>query len=116
MGGCRVLHHDHRGRETFETLKQLGPLAEWSYSYDPVDVEHGTLGGQRVRFLKALDVTEISPMLRGAGIGTRTVDAKDDLDPVTREEPAAIADQFHLRADVHREYARFIRSQLREVA
>jgi hypothetical protein len=104
------------GRETFETVKLLGDLGEWSYSYDPVDVEHGTYRGQRVRFLKALDVNEISPVLRGAGIGTRTVDAKDDLDPATLEQLRAIARQLDPGPDMAREYARFVRSQLREVA
>jgi hypothetical protein len=78
-----------------------------------VDVEYGTYRGQRVRFLKALDVTEISPVLRGAGIGTRTVDAKDDLDPATREQLQAIAAQLEAgpRELAARELARFIRTQ-----
>lgn len=58
------------GRETHATLKGLGPLAEFSYGYNVLDGEPGTFEGKRVRFLKALDPFEISPVLKGAGLGT----------------------------------------------
>lgn len=64
------------GRDTFETVKQLGPLAEWSYGYDVLDAEPGTQDGRAVQFLKRLAVHEVSPVLRGAGVNTRTLEAK----------------------------------------
>ena len=67
---------------------------------------------RRARFLKRLEVHEVSPVLCGAGVGVRTVDAKDDLDDVTRAQLLAIAHQARLRADMDRELARFIRSGL----
>jgi hypothetical protein len=41
-----------------------------------------------------------------------TVDAKDDLDPATREELAAIAARLDPGIDVGRELVRFIRTGL----
>jgi Caudovirus prohead serine protease len=100
------------GRDTFEVVKRLGDLGQWSYGYDPVDAEPGTWKGRPVRFLKRLQVHEVSPVLRGSGIGVTTLDAKDDLDPATRAELAAIAAPFHLRDDMDREYARYVRTRL----
>lgn len=65
------------GRDTFETVKQLGDLAEWSYSLDDVEAEYGEMAGKSVRYLKRVTgITEVSPVLRGAGIGTRTLAVK----------------------------------------
>jgi hypothetical protein len=66
------------GRETHATIKGLGPLAEYSYGYTvPKDgSSRGQFSGQDVRFLKTLDPHEISPVLKGAGIGTHTLAIK----------------------------------------
>ena len=64
------------GRDTFEVVKQMADLQEWSYGYDVLDADRGEFKGERVRFLKSLKVTEVSPVLLGAGIDTRTIDAK----------------------------------------
>lgn len=66
------------GRDTFEVVKQMGDLQEWSYGYDiPAGgAEHGEFEGQKARFLKRLEVPEVSPVLLGAGIGTRTIAVK----------------------------------------
>jgi hypothetical protein len=61
------------GRETFEVVKELGDLQEWSYGYDAIEESYGDHGGQRVRFLRKLVTHEISPVLLGAGVGTRTL-------------------------------------------
>jgi hypothetical protein len=62
------------GRETFATLKELAELAQFSYGYNVLDFEYGFVAGQAVRFLKKLDLFEISPVLRAAGVGTRLVE------------------------------------------
>ncbi|MGP4092941.1 HK97 family phage prohead protease [Nonomuraea sp. KM90] len=67
------------GRDTFTTVKELGELGQWSYGYDPVEYSYGEHEGQRVRFLDALKVHEVSPVLVGAGVGTRTLSAKSAL-------------------------------------
>lgn len=66
------------GRDAFLTVKALAKrnLGEWSYGYKVNDSYPGTFDGEDVRYLKALDVFEVSPVLRGAGVGTHTVDAK----------------------------------------
>jgi len=64
------------GRDTFTTLKELGELGQWSYGYDPVEYSFGEFEGQRVRFLDKLKVHEVSPVLVGAGVNTRTLAAK----------------------------------------
>lgn len=64
------------GRDTFETVKAMGDLQEWSYGYDILDASPGQQDGQDVQFLKGMDVFEVSPVLLGAGIDTRTLSAK----------------------------------------
>ena len=66
------------GRDTFHVVKELGDLGEWSYGFTvPEDgYEHGEFEGKSVRFLKRLNVYEVSPVLKGAGIGTQTLDVK----------------------------------------
>lgn len=64
------------GRDTFTVVKELGELQEWSYGYDPAEFSYGEHEGQRVRFLQRQKVYEVSPVLLGAGVGTRTMAAK----------------------------------------
>jgi len=64
------------GRETYETIKALGDLQEWSYGFDVLDWEDGEFEGHDVTFLKSLDVIEVSPVMLGAGVDTRTLDIK----------------------------------------
>lgn len=52
------------------------PLQEWSYGFRVVDSETALRDGERVRILKRLAVHEISPVVLGAGMGTRTVAMK----------------------------------------
>lgn len=67
------------GRDTFETVKELGALGEWSYSLHNVTAELGEWDGQPVRIIKAVDVHEVSPVLQGAGVNTRTLGVKSGL-------------------------------------
>lgn len=68
------------GREVYEALKfdmeQAPAKQQWSYGYSVKDAEDGVFDNQRVRFLKSLMVHEVSPVLLGAGIETRTVALK----------------------------------------
>jgi hypothetical protein len=76
-------------REWYSALKfdmaNGEPLQEWSYGFKVVDSEFGEFQGQHVRFLKALEVHEISPVLRGAGLGTGTLAIKS-TDKMTVDE------------------------------
>ena len=72
------------GRDTFSVVKQLGPLGQWSYGYDVMDSDPGVFNGTDVRFLKSLLVHEASPVLVGAGVNTRTLDAKSATHPAPK--------------------------------
>ena len=71
------------GRDTFETVKQLSMdgLQEWSYGFDVLDAEPVERDGRQVRMLKRLKVHEVSPVLLGAGIDTRTLAVKGQQAP-----------------------------------
>jgi hypothetical protein len=57
-------------------LANGGPVQEYSYGFDTIDADFQMRGADRVRLLKRLDVHEVSPVLKGAGIGTRTLAMK----------------------------------------
>jgi hypothetical protein len=64
------------GRDTFAVVKALGERQQWSYGFDVLDAEPGTFDGRDVNFLKRLKVHEVSPVLIGAGVNTRTLATK----------------------------------------
>ncbi len=64
------------GKDTYQTVKNLGPLGEWSYVYTVTKQSFGEQAGRPVRFLEGLDVYSVDPVLAGAGIDTRTTDIK----------------------------------------
>lgn len=78
------------GRDTWETVKELSAddLQEWSYSLDDVVAKSGVVDGQKVQIIEKVGlVKEVSPVLQGAGIGTRTLSTKSrkELSSVTRQ-------------------------------
>lgn len=64
------------GLDTFRTVKGLGELQEWSYGFDVTKESFGDFNGQQVRFLEGLKTYEVSPVLLGAGLNTRTIASK----------------------------------------
>ena len=68
------------GRDVFESIKMSDELQSYSYGYNLLKYKYGTftaVGAQKdVRYLEEVDVVEISPVLVGAGIDTRTIDVK----------------------------------------
>lgn len=60
------------GKDTYLSVKALGGLQEWSYGFDVTEQSFGEFEGQEVRFLRGLDVHEVSPVMLGAGVGTGT--------------------------------------------
>jgi HK97 family phage prohead protease len=52
------------------------PVQEWSYGFGILDAGFEQRNGERVRVLKRLDVHEVSPVLKGAGVGTTTIAIK----------------------------------------
>ncbi|MER5252911.1 HK97 family phage prohead protease [Streptomyces sp. NPDC002855] len=80
------------GRDTFETVKALGALQEFSYGFDVVDSsteEAKSLGAKRV--LKSLKVHEVSPVLLGAGMNTRVLEAKSEKKSLADELAEVVA-------------------------
>lgn len=67
------------GRDTFTVVKELGEQQEWSYGFDVEERSFGKQDDRDVQFLKKLKVHEVSPVLLGAGVGTRTIGAKGAL-------------------------------------
>lgn len=72
------------GREWFSSVKfdfegccEGAPkIQEWSYGFRVIDSADETRDDNRVRVLKRLEVFEVSPVVKGAGIGTGTLDIK----------------------------------------
>jgi HK97 family phage prohead protease len=60
------------GKDTYLAVKALGDLQEWSYGFEIQEYSFGEFEGEEVRFLKKLNVFEVSPVMIGAGIGTGT--------------------------------------------
>lgn len=74
----RFLIDTPHGRACFDTVKALADegLGEWSYGLMNVKAERKTIDGRQVRVIKQVDIPEVSPVLVGAGINTRTLAAK----------------------------------------
>ena len=92
------------GKDAFLTVKALSEsgLQEWSYSLETVTAELGELDGKRVRFIKSVNVKEVSPVLRGAGVNTRTLAAKSadgSHDYEITADAASAGSKFSAHAD-----------------
>lgn len=57
-------------------LETGNPVQQWSYGYGVLDFANESRGGQKIRNLKKLSVLEVSPVIVGAGKGTRTLEMK----------------------------------------
>ncbi len=86
------------GKEHYETVKLNGELQEWSFGFkvleqaddNEVDAWAKAHDGARpMRIIKKLDPFEISPVMKGAGIGTATIAIKNDVDGLPYAEQAA---------------------------
>ena len=66
------------GREAYETCKAMGDLQRWSWGFRPLDpIVYAEQDGRRVRILSATETLEVSPVLVGASVGTRTTAIKE---------------------------------------
>lgn len=68
------------GRESFETLKEMGPDQEWSFGFRVLGWEVPSEAERKagaVRIITKMDAFEVSPVLIGAGVGTRTMSVKE---------------------------------------
>ena len=71
-------------------VKELGTKQEWSYGFDVKgtgdvdDLPEELQGADRV--LTKLEVFEVSPVLKGAGVDTQTVVVKQKPEPIIEEK------------------------------
>lgn len=94
------------GRETYETLKGLDDLAEFSYGFDVEEAEMGEFEGQKVQILKKIKVYEISPVLLGAGIGTGLAIPLKGQKPYPSEHSCRLRPPGDFQADTFRRITR----------
>lgn len=80
------------GRQHFLTVKNLAELQEWSYGFRVLEAEEGEFEGRQVRFLKKLQVFEVSPVMQGAGVDTMTVAIKG-ADPTLADDMQAMTER-----------------------
>lgn len=65
------------GADAFEVVKELGAMQEWSYSLHDVIRKTAERDGQRYWIIEDVGlIKEVSPVLIGAGVNTRTLVAK----------------------------------------
>lgn len=66
------------GVDAFRTVKALSgqDLQEWSYSLRDIKSSATVVKGKSARHLDSFEVAEVSPVIKGASIGTRTIDIK----------------------------------------
>jgi len=74
------------GKEHYATIKNVGPLQQWSYTFEVEDSAPGVFDGKDVRFLKKMHVIAAAPVQRGAGVNTQTLAIKAADKAVTRTE------------------------------
>lgn len=84
------------GRETYLTVKALGDLQEWSYGFAIEEHSFGDFEGREARFLRKLNVFEVSPVMIGAGNDTRTERIKSAI-LVGEADADAAADDLGLK-------------------
>lgn len=88
------------GRETFTVLKEMGADQEWSFGFmiKGTEVPDEDLRKQGVyRILTKLEPFEVSPVMIGAGVGTRTTRVKQLVhalvgEPTASDPPAPTPD------------------------
>lgn len=84
------------GADTYKTAKQLGPLMEWSYGYDPTnyvskDDPRVAAHEGAMRGLVKVEPYEASPVLLGAGVMTGTDWIKSMKSPFSDQAEQVLA-------------------------
>lgn len=79
------------GRDTFNVVTAMGSLQEWSYGFDVLESSYGEIDGKAVQFLDKLKVHEVSPVLIGAGVNTRTLGVKGEGMKLSEQATAVVA-------------------------
>ncbi|CAK0773925.1 conserved hypothetical protein [Gammaproteobacteria bacterium] len=67
------------GQEAYKTVKAMDNLQEWSWGFRTMKSTWEQRGDAMIRHLIETEVYEVSPVLKGAGMGTRTLAIKGRL-------------------------------------
>lgn len=91
----QFLMNTSHGSDAFYTVKALSEqgLQEWSYSLSGIQSHKGLKDGKPARFLDSFGVTEVSPVIKGASIGTRTTSIKGADDEFDEDQDDLYRDQ-----------------------
>ena len=65
------------GRDHYFTVRMMKELQEWSFGLDVQESSWEMRDHTEVRLLHKIQVVEFSPCMRGAGVGTMTLNIKD---------------------------------------
>ncbi len=90
--GRLFIDENQTARETYAAMKNVGgdgrpPLRQFSFSYDIVEAGWEVEGGEEIFSLKALDLIEVGPCLKGVNDATRLIAVKSDTAADGRERP-----------------------------
>jgi phage head maturation protease len=116
------------GRETYESVKFSGALQEWSYGFRVLesgsDKELDSWaeahdGARPMRIIKKVEPYEVSPVLKGAGVATATLDIKSGLSYADHTEAVlaavnSVAERTRSLADLRRKDGRDLSQSNRE--
>lgn len=93
VASLRFFMNTESGREHFEQVKEMDDLQEWSFGWIPgtektesLTEEQRAAGIRKV--IKEVPVVEVSPVLMGASIGTRTTSVKCEACQLAEEKAA----------------------------
>jgi HK97 family phage prohead protease len=100
------------GKETYESVKASGDLQQWSYGFDIDKWSVGKFEDEEVRFLEAMTVHEISPVMLGAQPLTSTDQIKTQK--VGRRNSAADEEAMRSALDALTNAANTLRQVLGE--
>jgi len=113
------------GRDTYEAVKFTGNLQEWSYGFRVLETGSDKeidewaekhQGERPERIIKKIEPYEISPVLKGAGIGTTTLAIKSGLSYADHAEAVlaavqSVAERTKSLADLRRKEGRDLSPQ-----
>jgi hypothetical protein len=104
------------GRETFETLKEMGEDQEWSFAFRVLAWENPSEAERKAgasRVITKMGAFEVSPVLVGAGVGTGTTGLKSAQSPAPEPPvpPAPVVDDALVKAVASEVMARMAAEQ-----
>lgn len=104
------------GREAYKTVKAMGELSEWSWGFRVLKHQYVNIEGETVRQIERAEVFEVSPVLKGAGVGTHTVAIKRGRTAARSLPESTLRELAAIRRNLYRETWKEARIQPEEGA